>query len=163
MSNNKFSEKSTLTCCLLNLFFGVVGAHKFYVGRKKAGFLHILASAFLIGLLITLYDFFMIFSGRFVDSEGKTLKAIPFLSEGETYDERVAANKALIDQTAFGKWIKKNEFTKEERQSLKDGDIGRYAAETEKRRPIDNDSEIETQEESQKRHTNGTQIDDPKN
>ena len=162
MSDNKFSEKSTLTCCLLVLFLGFLGAHKFYVGRKKAGFLHILASAFLIGLLITLYDFFMIFSGRFVDSEGKTLKAIAIWSEEGTYHERVAANKAWIDQTALGKWIKKNEFTEEEKQSLKDGDIGQYVAETEKRRPINSDSKIENQGQSKKLHTNYTQSDDPK-
>tara|TARA_Y100001935_G_C17202564_1_gene455776 strand:- start:253 stop:672 length:420 start_codon:yes stop_codon:yes gene_type:complete len=121
--NNDCSQKGSFTCALIALAFGPLGLHKFYVGRKKDGFLHILASFFLIGFLMWPYDLFKIFTGQFSDSEGKNLKAMDFFAKGNSYQERVQSNKKQIDESPFGEWIKKNSLTDQEKKLLKTGDI----------------------------------------
>ena len=121
--NNDCSQKGTFTCALTALFFGPLGLHKFYVGRKKDGFLHILASFFLIGFLMWPYDLFKIFKGQFSDSEGKNLKALDFFAKGNSYQERLQSNIEYIDGTPFGEWIKNNSLTDQEKKLLKTGDI----------------------------------------
>ena len=118
-----YSGKSSLLCAILALSFGIFGIHKFYVGRKKAGFLHILASIFFVGIPMVFFDLYKIINGDFSDSEGKNLKPIQILSKGKTFQERSDVNRRQIDETAFGKWIKGNELSKEVKQSLKEGNV----------------------------------------
>tara|TARA_Y100001935_G_C17277308_1_gene495404 strand:- start:105 stop:530 length:426 start_codon:yes stop_codon:yes gene_type:complete len=117
-----YSKKSSLLCAILALPFGIIGVHKFYVGRTKAGFLHILASIFFIGIPMVLLDLYKIIKGEFKDIKGKNLKPIPILVRG-TYQERFEKNKEYLDETALGKLIRKFELSKEVKQNLKEGNL----------------------------------------
>ncbi len=65
------SEKKMVVAALLCLFFGIVGFHRFYVGKIGTGILQIFTFG---GLGIwSLIDFVMILTGSFKDSEGKSL------------------------------------------------------------------------------------------
>lgn len=65
------SEKKMVVAALLCLFFGVLGFHRFYVGKIGTGVLQIFTFG---GLGIwSLVDFIMILTGSFKDSEGKSL------------------------------------------------------------------------------------------
>ena len=99
MNDNSYSEKNTLVCCALVLTLGFVGVHKFYVGRARAGLVHILSSVFLIGFLIVFYDLFMIVTGRFEDKEGKILKAIPVKGVSEISEENIEGNDKHIQES----------------------------------------------------------------
>ena len=66
------SDKDWLTCLLLYIFLGVLGAHRFYVGKVGTGILYIFtAGLFGIGCLI---DFIMILTQSFKDSQGRAVK-----------------------------------------------------------------------------------------
>jgi len=65
------SEKSRLAAFLLCFFFGMFGAHRFYVGKIGTAILQIFT---LGGLGIwVLIDFIMIIVGAFKDKEGNKL------------------------------------------------------------------------------------------
>jgi len=63
------SSKSRLVATLLCFFFGIIGVHRFYVGKTGSG----IAQIFTLGGLgiWTLVDFIMIVVGTFKDHEGK--------------------------------------------------------------------------------------------
>lgn len=67
------SPKSRLAALLLCFFVGVLGVHRFYVGKVGTGIIWIvtLGGGFGIG---TLVDFIMIICGSFTDKEGLPLK-----------------------------------------------------------------------------------------
>ena len=63
------SDCSWLVCLLLDFFLGVIGAHRFYVGKIASGIGYLLTFGWLgIGPLI---DFFVIICGKFKDSKGR--------------------------------------------------------------------------------------------
>ena len=65
------SSRSKLTAAILALFFGYLGAHRFYTGKIKTGILWLLTFGFFgIGTLI---DFWTIVLGKFTDGDGKIL------------------------------------------------------------------------------------------
>jgi len=65
------SEKSNVTALLLCFFLGVLGIHRFYVGKIGTGVLQLVT---LGGLGIwALIDFLMIVLQKFTDKEGNTL------------------------------------------------------------------------------------------
>ncbi len=65
------SEKRILPAFLLCLFFGVLGIHRFYVGKIWTGILQILT---LGGLgFWALIDFIMLIVGSFTDKEGNKI------------------------------------------------------------------------------------------
>ncbi len=65
------SDKKILPAFLLCFFLGILGVHRFYVGKIGTGILHLIT---LGGLGIwTLIDFIMIIVGAFTDKEGKKL------------------------------------------------------------------------------------------
>ncbi|NCS57736.1 MAG: TM2 domain-containing protein [Microcystis aeruginosa G11-04] len=65
------SEKRILPALLLCFFFGMFGAHRFYVGKIGTGILQLVT---LGGLGIwVLIDFIMIIVGAFTDKEGSSL------------------------------------------------------------------------------------------
>lgn len=62
------SDKSRLVAILLAFFVGVLGAHRFYVGKIGTGLLWLFTLGFLgIGALI---DIILIAAGSFKDSDG---------------------------------------------------------------------------------------------
>ncbi len=66
------SEKSRTASLLLCFFLGVIGVHRFYVGKVGTGILWLLTlGLFGIGALI---DFIMIIVGKFKDKEGKYIQ-----------------------------------------------------------------------------------------
>ena len=75
----------------------------------------------------------LIFKGNFIDVNGKKLRPMPILVKG-TYQERVEANKEWIDNSAFGKWIKRNELSSREKELLKKGDVKGAFEEVQKRK-----------------------------
>lgn len=67
------SIKGFVPTLLLCFFFGVLGIHRFYVGKIGTGILQLLT---LGGLGIwALIDFIMIVVGSFTDKQGKFIKA----------------------------------------------------------------------------------------
>ena len=72
MSDGAVSPKSRLVALLLCFFLGVLGIHRFYVGKTGTGIIWILTFGALgIGILI---DFIMIIVGSFTDKSGAFLK-----------------------------------------------------------------------------------------
>lgn len=70
-AGNEVSEKSRLAAALLCWFLGVIGIHRFYVGKVGTAILMIVT---LGGLGIwVLVDFIMILMGNFKDKEEKPL------------------------------------------------------------------------------------------
>lgn len=66
------SDKSRLAATLLCYFLGVLGVHRFYVGKVGTGILWLFTfGCFGIGTLI---DFIMILCGSFKDSNGAVVK-----------------------------------------------------------------------------------------
>ena len=65
------SEKRILPAFILCFFLGVLGAHRFYVGKVGTGLLHLVT----LGALgvWTLVDFIMIAVGAFTDKEGNKI------------------------------------------------------------------------------------------
>jgi|GEM_PF-356157 len=71
----KNSDKRRLPALLLCLFLGVIGAHRFYVGKFGTAILQIITIAcFGIGTLWWLIDFIMIITGKFTDKTGLPLE-----------------------------------------------------------------------------------------
>ena len=66
------SDKDLLVTVILCLFFGYLGAHRFYVGKIGTAILMLLTCGGL-GIWI-LIDFLTIISERFTDDNGKVLK-----------------------------------------------------------------------------------------
>jgi len=131
--NDDFSNKGTFLCAFLALTLGPLGVHKFYVGRTRSGFLHILASFFIIGIPLAMFDLYQIFKGNFIDVNGKKLRPMPILAKGKTYQERLEENAEWVDNTPVGKWIKRNELSSKEKELLKKGDIKEAFEEVKKR------------------------------
>jgi len=69
----ELSEKGFVPTLLLCFFLGVLGVHRFYVGKIGTGILMLLTFG---GLGIwSLVDFIMIAVGSFKDKEGKLIKS----------------------------------------------------------------------------------------
>lgn len=74
----EISEKKRLVALLLCWFLGVLGFHRYYVGKNGTSIAMFLISITGIGLFITgvwaFIDFIMIATGSFEDKDGKVLK-----------------------------------------------------------------------------------------
>lgn len=66
------SPKSRLTALLLCIFFGVIGIHRFYVGRIGSGVAMLLLGWMTLGIW-PLIDLILIITGVFKDGDGKTI------------------------------------------------------------------------------------------
>jgi TM2 domain-containing membrane protein YozV len=68
---NRVSDKQGTVALLLCFFVGVLGIHRFYVGKTGTGILQLMT---LGGFgLWTLVDFVMIVAGKFTDSNGRVV------------------------------------------------------------------------------------------
>ena len=75
VDKQKISDKRRLPALLLCLFLGVIGAHRFYVGKIGTAILQIITIAcFGIGTLWWLIDLIMIVTGKFTDETGLPLE-----------------------------------------------------------------------------------------
>jgi TM2 domain-containing membrane protein YozV len=73
MNDQQISEKGFVPAVLLCFFLGVLGIHRFYVGKIGTGILQLLT---LGGLGIwTLVDFVVLVTGSFKDKKGLPIKA----------------------------------------------------------------------------------------
>ena len=72
------SDKKKSTAIILCLFFGILGVHRFYVGKIKSGGLLVLlalVSGGTLGLIWVVYDLFtLIFTNKFTDEYGLPLR-----------------------------------------------------------------------------------------
>ena len=66
------SDKSKFVALILCFFLGVLGVHRFYVGKFGTGFLQLItAGGFGVWWII---DFIFILLGKFTDKNGNQLK-----------------------------------------------------------------------------------------
>jgi TM2 domain-containing membrane protein YozV len=73
VSDTQVSDKGFVPVLLLCFFVGVLGVHRFYVGKIGTGILQLITFG---GLGIwTMVDFVMIAVGSFTDKEGRPIKA----------------------------------------------------------------------------------------
>ena len=69
---HEYSDKDFVATCLLCLFLGTLGIHRFYVGKIGTGLLQLFTAG---GLGIwALIDLIMIIVGTFQDKKGRPLK-----------------------------------------------------------------------------------------
>ena len=71
--NEQISSKSRLATLLFCLFLGILGAHRFYVGKIWTGVLTIVTFGGFFGIW-PLIDLVMIVIGAFKDKEGNGIK-----------------------------------------------------------------------------------------
>lgn len=67
-------KKSNIICLLLCWFLGVLGAHRFYVGKNGSAIAQLLLTITIVGIIISgpwaLIDLIIIICGNFKDAEG---------------------------------------------------------------------------------------------
>ncbi len=66
------SDKSRLVALLLCIFIGVLGVHRFYVGKVVTGIIQIVTIGGFFGIW-ALIDLIMIIVGNFKDCKGRSL------------------------------------------------------------------------------------------
>jgi TM2 domain-containing membrane protein YozV len=70
--NTATGQKSWIVALLLCFFLGVLGVHRFYVGKVGTGILQIVTLGGFFGIWV-LVDFIMIAIGKFSDKQGQPL------------------------------------------------------------------------------------------
>lgn len=74
----EISNKLILPAFLLSFFLGVLGAHRFYVGRTGSAIVMLILTLSFVGLFVSavwnVVDFIRIIVGSFTDGEGKPLR-----------------------------------------------------------------------------------------
>ena len=72
------SEKTILPAFLLSFLGGLLGLHRFYVGKVGTGIVMLLLSITVFGIVLSglwnLMDVVMIVSGKFTDGNGRTIR-----------------------------------------------------------------------------------------
>ena len=78
--NKIISGKDWLVCLILLVFAGMLGIHKFYVGRTSEGVVMLVLTLTFIGAIASfvlwIIDLIQLVSGDFKDAEGKYLKSM---------------------------------------------------------------------------------------
>ncbi|MGN0903817.1 MAG: TM2 domain-containing protein [Alphaproteobacteria bacterium] len=65
------SPKNWILCLLLCIFFGVLGFHRFYVGKWGTGLIYLITGGvFSLGVL---FDIFLLATKQFTDVDGDVL------------------------------------------------------------------------------------------
>lgn len=65
------SPKNWILCLLLCIFFGVLGFHRFYVGKWGTGLIYLITGGiFSLGVL---FDIFLLATKQFTDADGDVL------------------------------------------------------------------------------------------
>ena len=67
-----YSIKPYTTTLFIAIVFGVVGGHRFYVGKMGTGVLYFFTLG--LGLLGWVFDLFQLFTGNFTDKQGKWIR-----------------------------------------------------------------------------------------
>lgn len=77
ITKKNISSKSRLAAFLLAFFLGMLGVHRFYVGKTGSGIAQLILTITVIGAFVTgiwvLIDWIMILSGQFKDGQGKLI------------------------------------------------------------------------------------------
>ena len=113
------SEKDWITTLLLCVFTGVLGIHRFYVGKTGTGILYLFTGGcFGIGVLI---DLIHIVTGKFEDADGNIITNTPAAQQQQTYTpspmgqaDEIKKYKELLDAGA----ITQEEFDAKKKQLL---------------------------------------------
>ena len=71
--NKIISGKDWLVCLILLVFAGILGIHKFYVGRTSV--MLVLTLGAIASFVLWIIDLIQLVSGNFKDAEGKYLKS----------------------------------------------------------------------------------------
>lgn len=75
---SEVSEKTILPAFLLSFLGGLLGLHRFYVGKVGTGILMVLLSITLFGMAVSglwnIIDLVMIVSGKFTDANGRLVR-----------------------------------------------------------------------------------------
>ena len=75
---SEVSQKTILPAFLLSFLGGLLGLHRFYVGKVGTGILMALLSITFFGLIVSglwnLIDLVMIVSGKFTDANGRLVR-----------------------------------------------------------------------------------------
>ena len=78
--NKMASGKDWMVCLILLVFAGMLGIHKFYVGRTSEGVVMLVLTLTFIGAIASfvlwIIDLIQLVRGDFKDSEGKYLKSM---------------------------------------------------------------------------------------
>lgn len=70
--NNQHSSISKTTLAIICFFLGIFGVHRFCTGKYFTGVLYVLTGGF--SCMGVLFDFIMIITGNFKDSEGRLIE-----------------------------------------------------------------------------------------
>lgn len=65
------SQKSKVTAMLLCLFLGIIGVHRFYVGKIGTGIIQLITLG--CGGIWTTIDFIYLLCNKFIDKDGNVL------------------------------------------------------------------------------------------
>ena len=75
---SEVSQRTILPAFLLSFLGGLLGLHRFYVGKVGTGILMALLSITFFGLIVSglwnLIDLVMIVSGKFTDADGRLIR-----------------------------------------------------------------------------------------
>lgn len=83
-----YSIKPYTATLYITIFFGILGIHRFYVGKMGTGVLYLLTVGF--GGLGWILDIFQVLSGNFTDKQGKYIRPNKNTRADRKQDSRIA-------------------------------------------------------------------------
>ena len=122
------SKKSYWVTYILVLLFGYTGAHNFYLGKTKRGFLYLCSLVFILpAIYFWLKDAYLIFAGGLTDGEGGILpsykaavKATAIQKTADKYSEGLREYSEEMDQKSREHMAEAKEHMAEAKEHFKD-------------------------------------------